>query len=263
MKGDSVTSWLKTLLSDAFFWTDNDFVVQTRSMYGGVPRERAASFLFDQTGQVSHFRYFTNPATADAITSALIESAAPSGFRAIGPLSWAGKDSGGLRGAAPANDPAKPALIVLPGILGSNLKIGDERVWLELAHRQRARPARIQGGRQRHAAHRARRPDRHVLRQADRVLRRDAQRHAVRLRLARADRAGSRPSRRRHHRRARRAHANAAAGAHRRAFDGRARRARDAARRAGGVEAPDGASKARASSCSARPTAARGRRCRC
>ncbi|SAL34219.1 CHAT domain protein [Caballeronia choica] len=130
VKGDSVTSWLKTLLSDAFFWTDNDFVVQTRSMYGGVPRERAASFLFDQTGQVSHFRYFTNPATADAITSALIESAVPSSFRTIGPLSWAGKDSGGLRGAAPANDPAKPALIVLPGILGSNLKIGDERVWL-------------------------------------------------------------------------------------------------------------------------------------
>jgi pimeloyl-ACP methyl ester carboxylesterase len=130
VKGDSVTSWLKTLLSDAFFWTDNDFVVQTRSMYGGVPRTRAASFLFDQSGQVSHFRYFSNPATAGAITSALLESAAPSDFRTIGPLSWAGKDSGGLRGAAPANDPAKPALIVLPGILGSNLKIGDERVWL-------------------------------------------------------------------------------------------------------------------------------------
>lgn len=128
--GDSVTSWLKTLLSDAFFWTDNDFVVQTRSMYGGVPRERAASYLFDQSGQISHFRYFSNPATADAITSALTESAAPSGFRTIVPLSWAGKDSGSLRGAAPANDPAKPALIVLPGILGSNLKIGDERVWL-------------------------------------------------------------------------------------------------------------------------------------
>jgi pimeloyl-ACP methyl ester carboxylesterase len=130
VKGDSVTSWLKTLLSDAFFWTDNDFVVQTRSMYGGVPRERTASFLFDQSGQVSHFRYFSNPSTADAITSALVDGATPSGFRTIGPLSWAGKDSGGLRGAAPANDPARPALIVLPGILGSNLKIGDERVWL-------------------------------------------------------------------------------------------------------------------------------------
>ncbi|AET95061.1 hypothetical protein BYI23_D015510 (plasmid) [Burkholderia sp. YI23] len=130
VKGDSVASWLKTLLSDAFFWTDNDFVVQTRSMYGGVPRERTASFMFDQNGQVSHFRYFSNPSTADAITSAIIDDVTPAGFQTIGPLSWEGKDSGGLRGAAPANDPSKPALIVLPGILGSNLKIGDERVWL-------------------------------------------------------------------------------------------------------------------------------------
>ena len=31
IEGDSVTSWLKTLLADAFYWTDNDLVVQTRS----------------------------------------------------------------------------------------------------------------------------------------------------------------------------------------------------------------------------------------
>ncbi|MGF6726698.1 hypothetical protein P3T43_006088 [Paraburkholderia sp. GAS41] len=53
----------------------------------------------------------------------------PSAFCTIGPLSWAGKDSGGVRGAHPSNDAARPALIVLPGILGSNLKVGDERVW--------------------------------------------------------------------------------------------------------------------------------------
>ena len=38
LEGDSVMSWLKTLLADAFYWTDNDLVVQTRSMYGGAPR---------------------------------------------------------------------------------------------------------------------------------------------------------------------------------------------------------------------------------
>ena len=41
MQGDSVFSWVKTLLSDAFYWTDNDLVVQTRSMYGGAPRAAA------------------------------------------------------------------------------------------------------------------------------------------------------------------------------------------------------------------------------
>jgi hypothetical protein len=47
IEGDSVMSWLKMLLADAFYWTDNDFVVQTRSMYGGMPRASRAIFLFD------------------------------------------------------------------------------------------------------------------------------------------------------------------------------------------------------------------------
>jgi pimeloyl-ACP methyl ester carboxylesterase len=34
VNGDSLTTWLKTRVSDAFFWTDNDMVVPTRSMYG-------------------------------------------------------------------------------------------------------------------------------------------------------------------------------------------------------------------------------------
>ncbi len=42
IEGDSVGSWVKTLLSDAFYWTDNDLVVQTRSMYGGMPRAAGA-----------------------------------------------------------------------------------------------------------------------------------------------------------------------------------------------------------------------------
>jgi hypothetical protein len=42
---------MKTLLSDAFFWADNDLVVQTRSMYGGTPRESASFFVLDQGGR--------------------------------------------------------------------------------------------------------------------------------------------------------------------------------------------------------------------
>src|SRR5690606_38731436 len=60
LEGDSVASWLKTLLADAFYWTDNDIVVQTRSMYGGAPRLGGASFLLDQGGRVTHFAYFAN-----------------------------------------------------------------------------------------------------------------------------------------------------------------------------------------------------------
>ena len=152
LQGDSIGSWVKTLLSDAFYWTDNDLVVQTRSMYGGTPRAAdvagpGASFVLDRGAKVTHFNYFANDRTVTAIASALTD-AAPAGFAAIGPLSWAGEDAGGLRAApgglgtraanavarsrgGPGADPAdRPAVFVLPGILGSNLKLDGKRIWL-------------------------------------------------------------------------------------------------------------------------------------
>lgn len=136
LQGDSVGSWIKTLLADAFYWTDNDIVVQTRSMYGGSPRVGGASFVLDQGGKSTHFNYFANERTVQAVVGGLTQ-ASPSGWRVIGPLSWAGQDSGGLRAARrsaedgrPASD--KPAVLVIPGILGSHLKAGDKRIWLSL-----------------------------------------------------------------------------------------------------------------------------------
>ena len=143
LQGDAIGSWVKTLLSDAFYWTDNDLVVQTRSMYGGAPRiadagGAGASFLLDRGGKVTHFNYFANDTTVRALASALL-NAAPSDFKAIGPLSWAGQDSEGTRaakavarsrGGSGANPASRPAVFVLPGILGSNLKLDGKRIWL-------------------------------------------------------------------------------------------------------------------------------------
>ena len=140
IEGDSVTTWVKTLLADAFYWTDNDLVVQTRSMYGGGPRapaggHAAASFLLDQGGEVTHFGYFSNPRTAEAVCNGLTQDT-PAGFRPIGPMSWAGSSSDGLRGVpreAPSEPAAaRPAVILLPGILGSHLSVDGKRVWLSL-----------------------------------------------------------------------------------------------------------------------------------
>jgi len=147
MDGDSIGSWVKTLLSDAFYWTDNDLVVQTRSMYGGAPRAKTASgssgatFLLDRGGKVSHFSYFANDRSVQAIASALLDDT-PDDFAAIGPLSWSGEDASGTRaalavarsrgptGADAATVAQRPAVFVIPGILGSNLKKGGERIWL-------------------------------------------------------------------------------------------------------------------------------------
>jgi hypothetical protein len=137
MEGDSIGSWVKTLLTDAFYWTDNDIVVQTRSMYGGAPRAVSASgggasFVLDRGAKVTHFNYFSNDRTVTAMRTALL-SDAPAGFSAIGPLSWAGEDASGTRGltrSPPKPQPDKPAVFVLPGILGSNLAVDGTRVWL-------------------------------------------------------------------------------------------------------------------------------------
>ena len=86
-------------MADSFFWTDNDLVVQTRSMYGGAPRKAIACFRLDRSGDSSHFNYFTNAKTANAIVSGLIENN-PSDWRVIGPLSFAGLSSDGSRGAS-------------------------------------------------------------------------------------------------------------------------------------------------------------------
>jgi tetratricopeptide (TPR) repeat protein len=146
LQGDSISSWVKTLLSDAFYWTDNDLVVQTRSMYGGAPRApvaaaangAGASFVLDRGGQVTHFNYFANERTVHALVEALTTDP-PVDYAAIGPLSWAGEDSSGTRAAkavarsrgADAKAAAdRPAVFVLPGILGSNLKLDGQRIWL-------------------------------------------------------------------------------------------------------------------------------------
>ena len=132
LEGDSVVAWLKVLVADSFYWTDNDLVVQTRSMYGGVPRDRGATFVLDQSGKVSHFNYFSNETTAAAMVNALLGGDTRK-FQPIGPKSWAGEVSSGARGrvtrdAKPASD--KPAVFVLPGILGSNLSVDGKRIWL-------------------------------------------------------------------------------------------------------------------------------------
>lgn len=136
LEGDSVGSWLKTLMADAYYWTDNDLVVQTRSMYGGVPRANGATFLLDQGGKVNHFSYFSNERTAEAVVVGLTQDR-PGGWQPIGPLSYAGESATGTRGAPPARAAGSaavasslPAVFVLPGILGSHLKVDGQRIWL-------------------------------------------------------------------------------------------------------------------------------------
>lgn len=133
LRGESVLGWLKTLVADAFYWTDNDLVVQTRSMYGGVPRSgnAAARFMRFEGEQISHFDYFSFHASAQAVDDAL-QAVPRADWKLIGPFSQAGQDAGGLRDVAPAERTLACAFVI-PGFLGSHLALAEpngRRIWL-------------------------------------------------------------------------------------------------------------------------------------
>ncbi len=152
-EGDGVLSWLKTLVADGFFWTDNDMVVQTRSMYGGVPRAggpRAPKFRLFTGAQATHFSYFARPDVMGPVIAALRGEAADD-WKPIGSQSRAGLDSSGVRGgphaaagagagtgptsgAGPRTgraEPGHPRLIVIPDLFGSALATAEgDILWM-------------------------------------------------------------------------------------------------------------------------------------
>jgi hypothetical protein len=133
VQGDSVLTWIKTLMADGFYWTDNDVVVQTRSMYGGARRQDGAMFRLDRGGRVLHTRYFARDRVAEPVFKAILDDR-PDGFQAIGPLSWSGEDSSGDRARreaaeVPAPSGTRPVVFLIPGFGASRLSSANEPVW--------------------------------------------------------------------------------------------------------------------------------------
>ena len=128
IEGGGLLKRIGVFLTDFIFFEeeDNDLVVDTDSMFGGLAREKGR-YLFDQGAEVNHFRYFANPRTRRALQSWLTEPI-PSddpGFRPIRPQ----VDPIPVRDAA---ESSQPALFFLPGIMGSHLRVGDnDRVWFD------------------------------------------------------------------------------------------------------------------------------------
>lgn len=145
IEGGGLLKRLGVMFTDAVFFDqgDNDLVVDTHSMYGGIACQAQARAVFVQGENVNHFRYFRD------------DTAAPSGQ----PLPRA------LQGWLAADDPtrladwenpaiaepesiakptgrgagaAAPLLFLLPGIMGSRLEADGECIWLD--------PLRLAGG---------------------------------------------------------------------------------------------------------------------
>lgn len=133
--GEGMLTWLQALAADALLWTDNDLIVQTRSMFGGVPRSVGRTvprFMPAHDDRIDHFSYFGRKDTVQAMVDALCGRAGKA-WQPIGPRAW---DSGAPRPRASdadngARDAAKPWVLVVPDLFGSVLTAPDGRkLWL-------------------------------------------------------------------------------------------------------------------------------------
>jgi tetratricopeptide (TPR) repeat protein len=137
LAGSTAWSTLKALVTDLYYREDNDLVVNTPSMFGGAERTGVIRYWIDTGGGVDHFHYFKNPDTASRVVAALLRPDSGSGGVAaqqadegvFHPLekkpSEITPEDYRKRTAAP-----QPIVVVLPGIMGSTLKAGDNSVWM-------------------------------------------------------------------------------------------------------------------------------------
>jgi triacylglycerol esterase/lipase EstA (alpha/beta hydrolase family) len=117
---------LKTFATDLYYRDDHDLVVNTPAMLGGAERRDPIRYWIDTGGQVTHFHYFERSDTSRRLIAALTGSSADFHTLTVSPSAVTSSDYT-KRAAAD-----RPVVFVLPGIMGSQLSVGDEVVWMSL-----------------------------------------------------------------------------------------------------------------------------------
>ncbi len=134
---------LVTLLSKLVFYRANDWIVDTVAMDEGIRRNHLIGVYLFESDEINHFLYFKTAATQGAILSAMKEigTNVPHGFRAHAmPQYTESSERGFLTGSYKqvlpdyANTGAlkREVVVVLPGILGSNLSIKEDSIEREI-----------------------------------------------------------------------------------------------------------------------------------
>ena len=128
---------LVIIASRIFFRRNNDLVVNTAAMYRGAQRISQVQYFLDSDTNVDHFHYFKNADTQTAILNALkTEGDQPiPGFQVLlkGDASLDRNallklDGGQVFPVAVTG--TKPIVVLLPGIMGSNITAEDKLVWI-------------------------------------------------------------------------------------------------------------------------------------
>ncbi len=131
---------LKALLviaSKLFYLRDNDLVVDTKSMYCGSRRNIPIQYFFDEGAEVDHVHYFKNKKTQDALLYAIrATTASIPNFSSYEQSVEATLNRNALLkldGGEVFSDKVdgrKAIVILLPGIMGSNLEKDGNKIWI-------------------------------------------------------------------------------------------------------------------------------------
>lgn len=155
IEGGGFLKRLGVMFTDWMFFdrANNDLVVDTASMYGGLAWQASARAIFVQGENINHFRYFRDDtATADGQPlpqalhgwlSAADPLALPEWATSAMPEPEASKVPTTSRGDA---TPPASVLVYLPGIMGSELAANGDKIWLDPLDLARGRLERIAMG---------------------------------------------------------------------------------------------------------------------
>ena len=136
IQGGNLLKRLGVLLTDFLLFDkeDNDLVVDTPSMLAGIAPKAVSRVLFDRGADVSHFRYFTNLETRSALRDwfVSVDPASLTSFRALPSADEYESALASAELSRDAGDPKRPVVVLLPGVMGSHLRVGrDDRVWFD------------------------------------------------------------------------------------------------------------------------------------
>jgi len=125
-QGDGLLPWLGDCLSEVFYGGETDLVVNTPSMSGGAARAQGIRQKPVSGPEVTHFSYFSRDESALALFDALAGD--DSQYTLLDGPSRAVISRGGRE--IKRKDDA-PICFLLPGIMGSHIQLGSDRIWFD------------------------------------------------------------------------------------------------------------------------------------
>ncbi len=127
-EGSGVWGTLKFYALRAYYWEDNDFVVNTKSMSGGLDRKKGVHQFLDRGPNVNHFSYFKNARTRVQMLNWL--AAAPGAD--VADFTRVRGITEEQQGSATRGNEDLPVAFLLPDVFGTNLKENgsDRDIWL-------------------------------------------------------------------------------------------------------------------------------------